>query len=254
MFQRVMAYPPARALQWLGFYIAILAAWCGMYVMVRGDGNWLCGGATVRLLPFGGFWAFFPMWAVMIAAMMLPALVPTLRTYDDLPERAGATGAGWFGVVVGYVAIWLVGSAGFAGAQVIALNSGQIELTGIVSSPWMAAALFILAGTYQFSRTKQICQDACLTPMQYFIGHWRPGFGGGVRMGAGLGVFCIGCCWAIMALAFVGGVMSLLWMGLATSFMVLEKLPEIGRFVRRPAGAVLLGAGVFMMLRAAGWI
>jgi len=220
--------------------------------MVRGDGNWLCGPSTLRLLPLGGFRVFFAMWAVMMLAMMLPTLVPTLRTYDELPTRVGATGAGWFGIIAGYLFVWLAGSAGFAGAQVIALNAGWIDATGIVNSPWLAAALLFLAGGYQFSRTKDVCQDACLTPMQYFISHWRPGFNGALRMGAGLGAYCVGCCWAIMTLAFVGGVMSLLWMGVATLFMVAEKLPEIGQHLRRPAGVLLIGAGIFMVFQAFG--
>jgi predicted metal-binding membrane protein len=80
--------------------------------------------------------------------------------------------------------------------------------------------------------------------MSYFLGHWRPGAAGGLRMGLGLGAFCAGCCWGFMALGFVGGVMSLLWMGLATLFMVLEKVPEIGHRVTRPIGAGLIFAGL----------
>lgn len=254
MFQHAVIFPALRTLQWIGFYLVILLAWWAMYQMARGGGDWLCGPATVRLLPLGGFWVLFAMWSVMMAAMMLPTLVPALRIYDDLPVRAGANARGWLGIVLGYALVWLAGSAGFAGMQVYALNAGWIELTGIVTSPWMVAALLALAGAYQFSRTKAICQDACLTPIQYFIASWRPGFAGGLRMGVGLGGYCVGCCWAIMMLAFVGGVMSLLWMGLATLFMVAEKLPEIGRYLRRPAGVLLLGASLFTALGALGLI
>ena len=88
--------------------------------------------------------------------------------------------------------------------------------------------------------------------MAYFLGRWRPGARGGLRMGLGLGAFCVGCCWGFMALGFVGGVMSLLWMGAATVFMVLEKLPQIGRRTRRPMGAALLGAAALAASRAAG--
>ena len=84
--------------------------------------------------------------------------------------------------------------------------------------------------------------------MMYFVGHWKTGFSGGLRMGLGLGVFCVGCCWGFMALGFVGGVMSLAWMGLATLFMVLEKLPSIGHYVTRPMGGLLIAAGVLLPL------
>ncbi|HHS89251.1 MAG TPA: DUF2182 domain-containing protein [Rhodobacteraceae bacterium] len=222
--------------------------------MARGQGGLLCGPDTMRLLPLGGFAAIFPMWAVMMAAMMLPTIVPTLRAYQHLPAAVGATVSGWWGVVASYVSVWLVGSAGFAALQVFALNNGFIDLSGVVSSPWAAAALFALAGLWQLTRAKEVCQDACLSPMGYFLANWRPGVAGGMRMGVDIGLVCVGCCWAIMALAFVGGVMSLLWMGLATLFMVAEKLPEIGMRLRRPAGGLLLVASIYMSLRALGWI
>ena len=243
-----------RALAWLGFYGLILLAWAALYQMARGQGGFLCGPGAVRLLPLGGFGALYPMWAVMMAAMMLPTIIPTLKAYHTLPAAAGASLAGWWGVVVGYAGVWLVGSAGFAALQVLALNGALVDLTGVVTSPWSAAALFALAGGWQFTRTKESCQEACLSPMGYFLANWRPGLAGGMRMGLDVGLVCVGCCWALMGLAFVGGVMSLLWMGLATLFMVAEKLPEIGAPLRRPAGAALMAASVYMGLTGLGII
>ena len=146
----------------------------------------------------------------------------------------------------------MIGSAGLAGTQVFALNNGLIDLAGAAASPWLAAALLTLAGLWQLTRTKEICQNACLAPTAYFLGNWKPGAVGGYRMGVDIGVVCVGCCWAIMVLAFVGGVMSLLWMGLATLFMVAEKLPDIGAVIRRPAGAALIGAGALVCIVALG--
>ncbi len=251
MNSRAISLPSQRLVHWLGFYGLVLLAWFAIWQMARGEG-WICGPRDLRLLPFGGFWALYPMWLVMTAAMMLPTLVPALRTYDDLPARSGATDAGWFGIIAGYGAVWALGSAGFALVQVWALENGALDLTGVVTSPWMAAGLFLLAGAYQFSRLKSACQNGCMTPMQYYISRWRPGAAGGVRMGAGLGAMCVGCCWAIMALGFVGGMTSLLWMGAATVFMVAEKLPEIGRHIRMPAGIGLLGSGLYVGLQAFG--
>lgn len=241
-----------RVLRWLGFYAAIILAWLAIYQMARGEG-WICGPGDIRVLPFGGFAALYPMWLVMIAAMMLPTLVPALHVYDDLPVRAGATDAGWFGIVAGYAATWAIGAAAFAVAQVWALDNDILDLFGVVTSPWLAAALFALAGSYQFSRLKEACQNGCQTPMQYFLARWQPGAIGGFRMGAGLGAMCVGCCWAIMALGFVGGMTSLLWMGLATLFMVAEKLPRIGRRLRVPAGVALLGMSVMTLVQAVAW-
>jgi len=90
----------------------------------------------------------------------------------------------------------------------------------------------------------------CRAPLQFLSEHWRAGRAGALWMGLIHGLYCIGCCWAIMVLAFVGGVMSLLWMGLATLFMVAEKLPDIGAYIRRPAGTALIGAGALVCIVA----
>lgn len=246
--------PTARTLSWLGFYGGVLLAWGLVFQMARGTGGWLCGPDQVVLLPMGGFFALLPMWMIMMAAMMMPTIVPTLRAYDDLPVAAGAGQGGWLALIAGYCAVWLIGAAGFAGLQVLALDLALIDLTGATQSWWVAAALFGVAGAWQFSRTKGVCQDACQSPMQYFMASWKPGITGGWRMGVEIGMVCVGCCWAIMALGFVGGVSSLWWMGLATAFMVFEKLPDIGHLIRRPAGFALIGVALFCAIRAAGWV
>ncbi len=243
---------PVRASLWLGFYGLVLLAWGLTYELARGSGAAFCGSEAVRLLPLGGFAALFPMWVVMMAAMMLPTIVPTLCAYLDLPAAAGASAAGWWGVVAGYAGVWLAGSAAFAGVQVLALHNGWLDPAGAAASPLAAAALLALAGFWQFTRTKTACQEACLSPTLYYLANWRPGLRGGLRMGVEVGLVCVGCCWAIMALAFVGGTMSLLWMGLATVFMVVEKLPGIGMRLRRPAGLALLAAALALALRGAG--
>ncbi len=234
-----------RALGWLGFYGLILLAWAATLRMALASGH---GGHV------GGFGVLFTMWALMMAAMMLPTIVPTLRAYDRLPAASGATRAGWWGLVAGYAAVWLLGSAAFAGAQVFLRQNGWVDMAGALRSPLASAGLLALAGAWQFTRSKQVCQDACLSPMGYFLTNWRPGAVGGARMGVDAGLVCVGCCWAIMALAFVGGVMNLWWMGLATLFMVAEKLPEIGAPLRRPAGAVLLLAALAVGARGLGWV
>ncbi len=244
-------YFSPRTVGWLAFYATVLLAWVTIYQVARGQGGWICGPGTLRLLPLGGFWALLPMWVTMMAAMMLPTIVPTLRTLHDLPAQAGA---GLAGLIGGYGSVWVIASAGFAGVQVWALSNGLIDLAGAAPSPWLAAALLALAGAWQLTRSKALCQNACLSPMQYFMANWQPGCVGGYRMGVDIGVVCVGCCWAIMVLAFVGGVMSLLWMGLATLFMVTEKLPVIGQHIRRPAGAALIAAGMLMSASAAGWV
>jgi len=145
--------------------------------------------------------------------------------------------------------VW-VGFAGvIAAVQLALLFGGVIDMLGIARSPWVAGGVLIAVGAFQFSRTKEMCHGVCHSPAMYFFGRWRTGFTGGLRMGLGLGAFCVGCCWGFMALGFVGGVMNLAWMGLATLFMVLEKLPQVGHVVTKPMGFVLVAAGLAVI----GW-
>jgi predicted metal-binding membrane protein len=254
--------PDLRSLLWLGFFAAILVAWAIMFRMSMTMDLDLLGrpGAAGRAMaamdpamdmpmPMARFAPLAAMWAVMMAAMMLPTLVPTLRAYEDLITSANGSRAGWLGVVSGYFTVWAGFALMIAAAQLALLHAGLIDMLGTATTGWFAAGLLIGVGLYQFSRAKELCHGVCHSPAMYFLGHWRTGFGGGLRMGLGLGAFCVGCCWGFMALGFVGGVMSLAWMGLATLFMVIEKLPQIGQAVTRPLGVALILAGL-----ASPWI
>lgn len=194
------------------------------------------------------FAPLFGMWSIMMAAMMLPTLVPTLTNYDRLITSADGTRAGWLGVLSGYSIVWIGVAALFATVQITLLRLGVIDMMGIAQSAWIAGGLLIVVGLFQFSRAKEVCHGVCHAPMTYFLGHWKTGYSGGGRMGMGLGVYCAGCCWGFMALGFVGGMMSLLWMGLATLFMVLEKLPQIGHFVTKPLGVALILGGLGVLV------
>jgi predicted metal-binding membrane protein len=234
-----------RSALWIAFFVAIVVAWSVMFMMANMAGVDLTGRPVgMNMMPMVTFGALFPMWAIMMAAMMLPTLVPTLRSYEDLMVSANGSRAGWSGVLLGYFIVWVGFAALIATAQVTLIAVGAVDALGIASSVWIAAALLIVVGLFQFSRAKEICHGVCHAPMMYFVGHWKTGFRGGLRMGLGLGAFCVGCCWGFMALGFVGGVMSLLWMGLATLFMILEKLPAVGHVVTKPMGVVLILAGI----------
>ena len=251
-----------RSVLWIGFFGAILAAWWVMYGMsLRMDLDLLGrpGAAGARMaamdprmpmdMPMAQFWPLFGMWAIMMAAMMGPTLVPTLRAYEDLMVSANGSRAGWLGVLAGYFVVWFGFAALIASVQLVLLFGGVIDMLGIARSPWVAGVLLIAVGAFQFTRAKEGCHGVCHAPTLYFLGQWRAGFAGGQRMGLGLGAFCVGCCWGFMALGFVGGVMNLAWMGLATLFMVVEKLPQVGHYVIRPMGLALIAAGVAVL----GW-
>ena len=127
--------------------------------------------------------------------------------------------------MAGYLAVWLGFSVIAAGAQMALFNAGLLTAFGDSRSGALSAALLALAGAYQFSPAKEACLSKCRRPLVFFMAHWDEG---PLRNGLRLGLVCLGCCWALMALAFVGGVMNLAFMGLATVIMVLEKLPRSG--------------------------
>ena len=243
-----------RDLFWLAVFAFVLLAWGWLYLMsvtagldlLGRPGLWaltlaeLCGGAEASVAGFAAVWG---MWAAMGVAMMLPTLVPVMATYEKLSPRLRDAKAGRAGILAGYLAVW-AGFAALAAATQIALSRvGLLDDFGAATHGALQAGLLLVAGVWQFTGAKTHCQTQCLTPMSYFLGRYRPGLGGGARMGMELGLYCLGCCWAIMALGFVGGVMNLAWMGLATLFMVLEKLPRLGHALRIPAGvALIIGA------------
>ena len=194
--------------------------------------------SMASFLPLAG------MWAVMMAAMMLPTMVPTLRSYEDLMVSADGTRIGWLGVLLGYSLVWIVFALFITAVQTGLLYFNIVDMMGKAKSLWVSAFLLLLAGAFQFTRVKEVCHGICHSPMSYFIGHWRTGLGGGARMGISLGAYCVGCCWLFMVLGFAGGVMNFLWMGLATLMMVLEKLPQLGHFLVKPLGGILILSGL----------
>ncbi len=248
-----------RSTLWLSFFAVILGSWWMMYMMSMDMGLDLLGRPNMMAqkmrmmdpmmsdMAMTRFGTVFAMWAIMMAAMMLPTMVPTLRSYEDLMASADGTRSGFVGVILGYFVVWVAFAALIAGVQIALLYAGIIDLLGIATSRWITAGLLIAVGLFQFTRAKEICHGVCHSPMMYFLGHWKTGFGGGVRMGLGLGAFCVGCCWGFMVLGFVGGVMSLLWMGAATLFMVLEKLPQIGHVITKPMGVALIAGGLLVI-------
>lgn len=246
-----------EALAWMGFYALILMAWTGIYAMS------LAGpGAEYAEMP-ASFWASlclaagqaqFPallaMWALMASAMMLPTFVPTLRTFRDLSSAGASDLRGAVALVAGYLVIWLAAATLGAAAQMLLSRAGLLSPLGVSLSDWLTAALLLGAGAYQFTTLKEACLAKCRMPLTFFMERWQPGTTHALKMGLHLGVLCLGCCWALMALGFVGGTMNLIWMGAATLLMTLEKLPDIGRRLTRPLGYGLIFAGAAMLLRA----
>lgn len=230
---------------WIAFFVIVIWSWAGVFDMSTAAGlDWIGRPFTDKAMLPHSFFVLCLMWAIMMIAMMLPTLVPALQSYGDLIKSANGTPSGWLGFVVGYAAVWILVSIVFAAMQTGLFYLGWIDMLGISGVSWFSVILFLLVGTYQFTRIKEYCQDICLSPMNYFLANWSPGLAGGIFMGIGIGWYCVVCCWGFMALGFVGGVMSLLWMGLATFIMILEKLPQVGRVIRKPLGGMFVLAGL----------
>lgn len=225
-----------RSLSWLAFFGLILWAWWVMYSMAMDMGR-----EPMNMHDFG---PLLIMWAIMMAAMMGPTFVPTLKTYEDLMISADGTRPGWVGLIIGYLGAWIGFAVLISAIQVGLIELGLVTRMGRSMSGWFSFGLLLAAGLYQFTALKERCLRHCRTPMMQFLAHWHPGFAGGLRMGLHHGVFCVACCWGLMAIGFVGGTMDLIWMGGATVLMTLEKLPALGRWLTRPVGvALLLWAG-----------
>lgn len=249
---QVVALLPAtwgRRLFWLGFYAAILLGWAGLMQWTASPSPGVTAAEYWAALCMSAASAdpvaLFAMWVLMSAAMMLPTFVPAIRVFGELGSARATDGASMAALVTGYGAVWLVFSALATVLQLALAQAGAMTGVGQALSPWLSAGLLAAAGAYQFSPAKAACLAKCRHPLMFFMQHWAPGVQPAFAMGARLGIWCVGCCWLLMLLGLVGGAMNLLWMGAATLFMVLEKLPEIGRCLTKPLGAALLiGAAV----------
>lgn len=242
---------------WIAFYLAILLAWIGLIQMAAmpeptmlaavtagGDlGSFVTRClASVAGLELGHLIA---MWALMSLGMMLPTAAPTLRRLADLLRAQPRATQHFLAFCGAYLVVWLGFSVLAALAQSLLAQWGLVDAAGRTQSGFVAAILFGFAGIYQFSRLKHACLSRCRHPMTFFMVNWRPGISGAISMGFRHGRDCLGCCWPLMLLAFVGGTMNLAWMGLAMMLMLVEKLAGAGRYVTAPLGVILILAAGF---------
>ena len=241
-------YRRMTGLHWLFLFGMILSAWVALYAMsiptelrqmssIYGADFWasLC----IVTPDAAGYVRIFFMWSLMSAAMMAPTALPAFATYEEL---GSSTSVRFAPLVMGYTVVWLGYSAIAAVVQIALYQLGLIDGFGQSLSTLLTAALLIVAGAYQFSPIKEACLSKCRMPMTFFMQHFDEG---PWRNGIRLGLVCLGCCWALMALAFVGGVMNLAFMGIATILMILEKMPDLGKYLTKPLGVILITSGIW---------
>ena len=185
-----------------------------------------------------GFLQIFSMWALMSAAMMAPTALPAFAVYEELGDNVEID---LWRLLLGYLMIWVVFSIFVSILQMALFLFGYLDNLGQSTSNKLSGSLLFLAGVYQFTSFKEACLSKCRMPLTFFMEHFEQGpLANGLRLGA----VCLGCCWALMLLSFVGGVMNLAFMGLATFLMIIEKLPQYGRFLTMPLGLILIVSGL----------
>ena len=205
-------------------------------------------GASPAHWTRGYFAAMFVMWAVMMAGMMIPSAAPTILLFASLRRYAGAAAAAHAILfAMGYLALWTAFSAGATAAQwwlsERSLLSGEMSSDG----PILAGALFVVAGLYQLTPLKAACLAKCRSPAQFLVERRREGASGAFVTGADHGLYCLGCCWALMALLFAFGVMNLVWVAALAAFVLLEKLLPAGPAAARVAGMAMTCLGFALL-------
>jgi len=195
----------------------------------------------------------FLMWAVMMIGMMTPSAGPVLLLFSGTAAARQERGlpVSVLAFAGGYLAAW----AAFSGAATLAqwgLHEASLLSPSMrTSSSFFGGAILLVAGAYQLTPLKAACLSHCRSPFGVLLTNWRGGRGGAFRMGAQHGAFCLGCCWAMMAVLFVVGVMNLLWVAILGGVVLLEKVSPAGAIVSRVAGVAMVLAGIALVVRGA---
>jgi predicted metal-binding membrane protein len=189
---------------------------------------------------------FVGVWVVMMAAMMIPSLAPTVALYARMTKNRSTLAPLAF--MSGYLLAWAsVGVLAFAIAAVGGAFADDL-LAWNHAGRWIAGTTVVLAAVYELTPLKDVCLGKCRSPLGFLLGAWRDGPAGGLKMGLRHGGWCIGCCWALMASLFALGLMSLAWMALVAGLIAFEKLIPSRRVATYGTAAVLLVLGVLLML------
>lgn len=228
----------SRAVTLAGLAVLALIAWA--YLL---SGAGMPGMPGMEAPP--GFAAIVMMWFVMMVAMMVPAASPTILLYAQVhrhsngPESRPPTAA----FLAGYLACWLGFALVAAGLQSWFVSPGSMVLAGRDA----AGGLLVAAGLYQLTPLKDACLGRCRSPALFLSRHYRPGRTGAFRLGLLHGAYCVGCCWLLMALLFVGGVMNLIWIAGLTLLVAAEKLLPGGLWLARISGIALIAWGATLI-------
>jgi predicted metal-binding membrane protein len=219
----------------VGVGAIVLLAWAyTIYEARRMNATGVCecmrmkmSGPEFSSWPAATLLPLFFMWAIMMIAMMLPSALPMVLTFTAVTRDRQRIGRAYVPMsifVFGYAAIWCAFSAVAAVAQWWLHRHALLSSSMMSTSAWLGGALLLGAGVFQFTPLKRACLTHCRSPLEFIMTRWREGTGGAFRMGLEHGAFCTGCCWALMALLFVAGVMNILWIAVLTLLVCCEKM------------------------------
>jgi len=220
--------------------VAIAAAgwwWTGDRMAGMDDGPWTALGTLS--------W-FLGAWVVMMAAMMLPSVAPTVALYSRMTKERSPVLAAVF--AAGYLLTWAVaGVLAFAVGRATGLIDGDV-FSWDDAGRWIAGGTLLVAAAYEVTPLKDACLDKCRSPLGFLLGAWRDGRAGALQMGARHGGWCVGCCWALMASLFALGVMSIPWMAFVAGLIAVEKLLPWRRVATYATAAILLVLGLLLLI------
>jgi len=211
-------------------------------------------GAMMRARTVGDLAVLFPMWAIMMVAMMTPSLTPMIVSYARVARESAEEGqpladTGWF--TTGYLLTWAVFSVLAATAHGMLERAAWLNPAMEPVSGKVAGAILIAAGLYQFTPLKNKCLSRCHSALAFLqaSGGFKTGVAPSIHLGIRQGLYCIGCCWALMALLFAGGVMNVFWIVAISTHLVIEKALAAGHVIARLSGAALAVAGIWLLFK-----
>lgn len=257
---RPMMFRRGRAGTVLSIVVICALAWAYLIRLAGEMPSMAMGPAAMDMArPATALWglteaaAMFVMWSVMMVAMMLPSATPMILLHDKVNRSRQAQGKAQQSsvlFVIGYLLVWVGFSA------LATLLNGGLHASGLLTSmagrvtPLLAGITLLAAGAYQWSSLKYACLNHCRSPVGFLMAHWHEGPRGTIRMGIHHGIYCVGCCWLLMALLFVLGVMNILWIAVLSVIVLCEKVAPNGRLVSRVTGVVFVGWGGWVIASA----
>jgi predicted metal-binding membrane protein len=234
--------------------IVVLLCWSWIVPMARDMYGTMEGSASWMMAPEWDWTStllLFAMWEVMMIGMMLPSAAPTLLLYAMVSRKSangGSTPLRVYAFACGYLAVWTLFSVAVTPLQRMLSDMMLLSPMMELQNRPLSAAMLIIAGVYQLTRFKRSCLNHCRSPVELIVERFRPGTIGALRMGFEHGFYCLGCCWALMLLLFVGGVMNLWVVAAISLFILAEKLLPLGTLAGRLSGVLLILAGLWAFL------